>query len=114
MSSNEGNLNFVDNVTGVFTTPGLGTPFLEISDTQGVTGWRLYTDSGNLYFRDPAGVSTIYTSGPTGPQGIQGPRGYAGPGGPTGQSATGTIGATGKTGPSGAPCASRCGSSCRY
>lgn len=105
MSSNEGNLNFSDTVTGVYTTPGVGTPFLEISGTQGATGWRLYTDGGDLYFRDPAGVSTIYApGGPTGPQGIQGPRGYAGPGGsmgPTGPAGGGGGGGSGETGPTG-------------
>jgi hypothetical protein len=96
MSSNQGTLNFGDNVTAVFTNPGVGTPFLEFSATQGATGWRIFVDGSNLYLRDPSGDSNLFVlGGPTGPEGPRGPRGYVGPGGGGGGGGTGYTGPTG-------------------
>jgi hypothetical protein len=81
----------------VFTNPGIGTPFIELTPTAGITGYRIYTVGSSLYVRDTNNVSTLWTS--TGPTGAQGPRGYQGtlgPGGPTG-----VQGVTGYTGPAG-------------
>ena len=94
MSSN-GELSYDDQE--VFTTPGVGTPFIELTPTQGQTGYRLYTYNNQLWIRDTNNVSSIYAL--TGPTGAQGPRGWQGQIGPPG-TASGT-GATGPTGPAG-------------
>jgi len=53
-----GTLQF-DNVE-VFQTPGVGTPFLELTSAPGVTGFRLYTEGSNLFVRDTNNNSTIF------------------------------------------------------
>ena len=72
-----GTLQF-DNVE-VFQTPGVGTPFLELTSAPGVTGFRLYTEGSNLFVRDTNNNSTIFgTSGATGATGPRGPQGNPG------------------------------------
>jgi len=84
----------------VFTNPGIGSPYIELTPTAGVTGYRLYTLGSSLYVRDTNNVSTLWTS--TGPTGAQGPRGYQGQIGPQGQGGSGAFtGPTGYTGPQG-------------
>ena len=96
MSSN-GELSYDGNE--VFTTPGVGTPFIELTPTQGQTGYRLYTYNNQLWIRDTHNVSSIYTM--TGPTGAMGPRGWQGMIGPTGRGDATNTGATGSVGPTG-------------
>ena len=101
----QGELNF--DGQEVFTDPGVGTPFIELTPIAGQTGYRLFTIGSSLYVRDTNNVSTLWTS--TGSTGPHGPRGYQGQIGPTGQGgtatntgATGPTGLAGTTGPTGA------------
>jgi len=89
-----GTLQF-DNVE-VFTNPGVGTPFIELTSAPGVTGFRLYTEGSNLIVRDTMNQSTIF--GTAGPTGATGPRGLQGN---PGIGIQGIKGDTGATGPAG-------------
>ena len=93
----------------VFTAPGVGTPFVEITSTADVLGFRIFDNLGVLSARLPdsaitpfGGIGSTGLIGATGVRGLQGHIGPSGLSGATGLTGSnGLIGATGLQGPTG-------------
>lgn len=94
MCSNQGDMSYQSNA--VFTNPGIGTPFLTITDTPNTAGYTILISSSVFSIQYPDGHIVPWESmGLTGATGAQGHRGYQGPPGIPGLGVTGATGATG-------------------
>ena len=98
MASNIGTITLENGE--VFTSPGIGTPFIDIRTATDISGYRILDYNDVLSVRMPDGtIVPLRMPGATGPMGNMGPTGSIGPRGL--QGAIGPIGLPGSSGPTG-------------